>query len=428
MKDKKMNLINETGNLPSDQFRQTAYDRRTFLKSMGIAIPAISLLGCSTTRKATNALQSMPGNVPGFEKEVATAATHAGWVPVSDRKIKFGIIGFGASQFGSAFGFQNHPNVEIVAVSDLIPERREALAKACRCSKTYDSLELLLEDDEIEAVWIATDAPSHKDHTIKALNKGKHVAVAVPAVFGSVDDAFELFEAVKKSDRLYMMFETSMFHDDLWAMRQIFKAGGFGDIIYSENSYYHYTGQQLTPSYKEWRKGLPPIWYPTHATAYYVGVTDGYFTEVSCRGVKSIIEHSMPKNNRYKNPFRTHVAQMATNSGGVNNTVISWDSYGFGREGGTVRGQIGSYQGSYQGTMKDLPDLTRPSLPEGMEAGGHGGSHGRLTDEFVRSILENRKPLIDVAMALNMTVPGIVAHQSAMKNGKTLDIPHFSMR
>jgi hypothetical protein len=78
--------------------------------------------------------------------------------------------------------------------------------------------------------------------------------------------------------------------------------------------------------------------------------------------------------------------------------------------------------------MKDLPDLTRPSLPEGMEAGGHGGSHGRLTDEFVRSILENRKPLIDVAMALNMTVPGIVAHQSAMKNGKTLDIPHFSMR
>jgi hypothetical protein len=60
-----------------------------------------------------------------------------------------------------------------------------------------------------------------------------------------------------------------------------------------------------------------------------------------------------------------------------------------------------------------------------MEAGGHGGSHGRLTDEFVRSILENRKPLIDVAMALNMTVPGIVAHQSAMKNGKILKVPHF---
>jgi hypothetical protein len=48
-----------------------------------------------------------------------------------------------------------------------------------------------------------------------------------------------------------------------------------------------------------------------------------------------------------------------------------------------------------------------------------------LTDEFVRSILENRKPLIDVAMALNMTVPGIVAHQSAMKNGKILKVPHF---
>lgn len=424
-KMKTSNLVDSSGQLSPTC---SLFDRRTFLKSMGIAVPALGLIGCSTTRKASQAMEVMPDNVPGFEKEVATAATYEGWVPVSDRKIKFGIIGQGASRFGSAFGFQDHPNVEIVAVSDLIPERRDDLAKACRCSKTYDSLELLLEDDEIEAVWIATDAPSHKDHTIKALKKGKHVACAVPAIFGSVDDAYELYEAVNASDRVYMMFETSMFHEDLWAMRQIYKAGGFGEIIYSENSYYHYTGQKLTPSYKEWRKGLPPIWYPTHATAYYVGVTDGYFTEVSCRGVKSIIEHSMPQNNRYKNPFRTHVAQLVTNTGGVNNTVISWDSYGFGREGGTVRGQFGSYQGSYQGTMENLPNVTRPALPEGMSAGGHGGSHGRLTDEFVRAILEERKPLVDVAMALNMTVPGAVAHQSALRNGKILKVPHFKSR
>ena len=36
-------------------------------------------------------------------------------------------------------------------------------------------------------------------------------------------------------------------------------------------------------------------------------------------------------------------------------------------------------------------------------------------NEFVLSILEDRMPLVDVAQALNMTVAGIVAHQSALK-------------
>ena len=65
-------------------------------------------------------------------------------------------------------------------------------------------------------------------------------------------------------------------------------------------------------------------------------------------------------------------------------------------------------------------------MPPSVEPGGHGGSHGHLTNEFVAAILEDRKPLVDIAAALNMTVPGIVAHQSALKDGETLAIPHFS--
>ena len=115
---------------------------------------------------------------------------------MSDRKVRVGIVGYGACQFGAAFGFQSHPNVEIVAVSDLIPDRCAALAKACRCGKTYPSLERLIQDDTIEAVFVATDAPSHARHCIDVLRHGKHVASAVPAVWGSLDDAQQLFEVV----------------------------------------------------------------------------------------------------------------------------------------------------------------------------------------------------------------------------------------
>ena len=44
------------------------------------------------------------------------------------------------------------------------PIAAQALAKACRCGKTYPSLEEMVKDDTIEAVFVATDAPSHARH------------------------------------------------------------------------------------------------------------------------------------------------------------------------------------------------------------------------------------------------------------------------
>ncbi|MEI7900287.1 MAG: Gfo/Idh/MocA family oxidoreductase [bacterium] len=119
--------------------------------------------------------------IPGFEKIQADPNASKGWQPFSDRKIRVGIAGYGMCQFGAAFGFQDHTNVEVVAITDLIPARCAGLAKACRCEKTYPSCEEMLKDDQIEAVFIATDAPSHARLAVAALQRGKHVASAVPA-------------------------------------------------------------------------------------------------------------------------------------------------------------------------------------------------------------------------------------------------------
>jgi hypothetical protein len=95
-------------------------------------------------------------------------------------------------------------------------------------------------------------------------------------------------------------------------------------------------------------------------------------------------------------------------------------------ETGRVYGERGWMTGtSYHGELKPLPDLAQPPLPPGVPAGGHGGSHGRLTDEFVSSILMDREPLVNVHEALAMTVPGVVAHQSALKDGESLKIPQY---
>ncbi|MBM4095090.1 MAG: hypothetical protein FJ276_37645 [Planctomycetes bacterium] len=224
-----------------------------------------------------------------------------------------------------------------------------------------------------------------------------------------------------------MMFETSCYHAELHAMRQIYNAGGFGQMVYSEGEYFHYACAVI-PSYKDWRIGLPPQWYPTHSNAYYVGVTGGSFTEVSCMGMRSIRDELQPENNRYKNPFGTEIALFRTSEGGMARMGVSWDSPGHEGEVGRVRGQKGSMTGMvYAGLEKNLPNLDRPPLPPTVNPGGHGGSHGYLGHEFVMSILESRKPLVDIGQALNMTVSGIVAHQSALQDGALMKIPQYSL-
>lgn len=392
--------------------------RRSFLQTLGWGTAALGLTG--------TALGAEAKPIQGFETAPTDPKASTGWKPVSDRKLRVGIVGFGVCQFGAAFSFQDHPNVEIIAVSDLFPDRCAALAKACRCAKTYPSLEELVKDDKIEAVFVATDAPSHVRHCLDVLKHGKHVAHAVPASFGSLEDADRLFEAVKSSGLKYMMFETSYFHEDLHAMRQIYRAGGFGKLVYSEGEYYHYSADPIA-SYKDWRIGVPPQWYPTHSNAYYVGVTGGSFTEVSCMGLPSLTKWLQSENNRYRNPFGTEIALFRTSEGGMSRMAVSWDTPGASGEMGRIRGQKGSFYGRYEGLESKLPNTARPPLPPQVQAGGHGGSHGYLMNEFVTAILENRQTLVDVAQALNMTVAGIVAHQSALKGGELLKIPQYKV-
>jgi hypothetical protein len=60
-----------------------------------------------------------------------------------------------------------------------------------------------------------------------------------------------------------------------------------------------------------------------------------------------------------------------------------------------------------------------------VRTGGHGGSHPYLVHEFVSSVVENRPPRIDAATAATWTAPGIVAHDSALRDGARLSIPDY---
>jgi predicted dehydrogenase len=423
---------------------KTELSRRHFMQRFGASAAAIGALSitpsCKTNEAAVTgvATDDLPrdadGNViPGFEEGSSSGTGQAiseasgQWVSKSDRKIRVGIAGYGVCKFGAHFFYQNHPNVDVVAATDLDPNRCKALAKAVAAKKTYSSCEEMIKDKGIEAIYIATDAPSHARLAIMALNHGKHVVCAVPAVFGfeAEEDAEELFEAVKRSGMKYMMNETSTFHADTYAKRMQYQAGALGKIIYSEGEYYHdnvgaigsYNPKNGKLDRNGWRRGLAPMWYPTHSTAFYISVTGGgRLTDVTCLGTPSLYPEYKDGNNAHNNPFGTEVALFKTSEGGMSRMAVSWDMKNAHGEQGRVYGQH---------PLNKKIKGTRPALPPSVEGGGHGGSHGQLTNDFLESILLDRKPIVDISEALNMTLAGVIAHKSALKGGEWMKVPQY---
>lgn len=338
------------------------------------------------------------------------------WKRTSDKKIRIGVVGGG---FGCAFQWHQHPNCIVEAVSDLQPARRRKLMHVYSCKKSYESLEKLVFDDKLDAVAVFTDAPSHGRHVLECMKRGKHVISAVPAAM-NLEDCQAMKEMKEKTGLKYMMAETSYFHRGVIQARRIYKRGLQRKLLYTEGEYYHHAVTRVG-SWKKWRYALPPMLYPTHSTAYYVGVSKKRLTKVSCVGWlgTSIADRNYHKEwqeNQYNNPFANESALFRTSEDTMCRINVFW----WGHAGGETGRWIWESR-----PKKGVKVSSHVPLPPGMARGGHGGSHGPLTNEFIMALLEDREPVIDIYEALAMTAPGIVAHQSAFKDGEQLKIPNF---
>lgn len=370
--------------------------------------------------------------------------------PQSSRKIRIGIVG---GRFGLSFFFHQHPNCIVEAVSDLREDRRSKLMKTYNCAKSYESLAKMLPDPKIEAVFLATPAPDHARHVLATLNAGKHVLCAVPAAM-TLEECAALRDAVKRSGLTYMMSETSAFRQQTISARKFYQEGRFGEIFRTEAEYHHPGLESLffEEGKQTWRHGLPPMNYPTHSTSFLISVTGERLTHVFCQGWGD--DSPALKGNPYKNPFWNETAFFRTNRGHACRISVCWKGALMGTERGEWHGSKMSLysadpvgapsalikagettqrdDGGYQQSHSEREVFQEPKwwetavLPEPLRhASGHGGSHTFLTHEFIDSLINRRKPLVDIHEALAYTAPGIVAHESALKDGEFLKIPSF---
>jgi predicted dehydrogenase len=286
------------------------------------------------------------------------------------------------------------------------------------------------------------------------MERGWHVVSACPACF-TLDEAHTLKELKERTGLRYMMAESSYYRQAAIFARNAYRAGAFGDIYYTEAEYYHDRGdlQQLienknTRFYepdgtRSWRWGMPPMHYPTHSLAFLVGVTGERVTHVSCLGWGTG-DHPWLTDNVYGNPFWNETAMMRTSGGHMVRCNVFWLCAASGERAqwfGDTAALYMSNNGLHDAPVKrvrtlghpktvpvEIPDFWKTSemLPEPMRHGsGHGGSAIFISAEFINALIEDREPAIDVYESLAMTVPGIVAHRSALKDGEQLQVPQF---
>ena len=112
-------------------------------------------------------------------------------------KIKWGIIGCGdVAEVKSGPAFQKAPNSELVAVMRRDGKKAEDFAHRHNVSQWFDSVDGLLENREINAVYIATPPSTHLEYALRALNAGKHVYLEKPMTMDA-REGLHLLEAVK---------------------------------------------------------------------------------------------------------------------------------------------------------------------------------------------------------------------------------------
>ena len=367
------------------------------------------------------------------------------------RQIRMAVVDGG---FGADFLWHQHPDCKVEAVSDLRPERREHLMKAYGCEKAYPSLEELVKDPKVDAVAIFTDGPLHVQHVTECMKHGKHCISAVPAAWGTLEQAHQLHETVKKYKLTYMMAETGYYQQSTISARKFYQDGKFGALYYCEAEYQHNGLEVLyvIDGKRTWRYGMAPMYYPTHSSSQLVSVTGERLVQVTCHGWGD--DCPCLKDNPYKNPFWNESAMFATDHGHAFRMNVWWKGAHRGCERAQWIGNKMSFYGSHPngvGTVivrdgeqmeKEDAGFARKAaafekyqqvqrwktdlLPEPLRhESGHEGSHTFLTHEFIDALVHNRRPTVDVYEALSYTVPGIIAHQSALKGGASMKIPQF---
>ncbi len=127
-------------------------------------------------------------------------------------------------------GIKGSTNGEVLAVASRNPEKAKEYARKFDILRAYGSYEELLDDPEIQAVCVPLPNSLHKEWTIKAAEKGKHVLCEKPIACCAAD-AEDMSDACRQHGVLLMEAFAQRFHPQYQRVQELIREGRIGRIL-----------------------------------------------------------------------------------------------------------------------------------------------------------------------------------------------------
>ncbi|QTE29728.1 Gfo/Idh/MocA family protein [Pengzhenrongella sicca] len=150
--------------------------------------------------------------------------------PRTAPSIRWGILGAGNIAGSFADAVNSHTRSPLVAVGSRNRDRVERFATAHGIPTTHQGYRGLVEDPQVDAVYVATPHSEHRAHALLAIAAGKHVLVE-KSFMRNAGEAEEVFAAAKAAGVFVMEAMWTRFLPHVAALRQVIAAGEIGEIV-----------------------------------------------------------------------------------------------------------------------------------------------------------------------------------------------------
>lgn len=354
------------------------------------------------------------------------------------RKLKVGVFGI---KRGAVFAqlFDINPHTKLEAICDFDELAVKQFVRDRTDIAIYNDYDKFLEHN-LDIVVLCNYCTEHAPAAVKALEAGKNVLSEVIAC-KTLAEGVELCRAVEKSGKVYMYAENYCYFSYTQEMKRLFEEGVIGEFLYGECEYVHDCRpiwHLLTSGKDHWRNWLPPTYYCTHSLGPIITITHTRPVQVSGFIVPNKLSREV---GRVGDDWGVFVCKMDNDA---ITRVISWsvgprDSIWYrlhGTKGAMENQRLRDTDVIDVFTIEATPELDyverresyKPEFQRYKEEAmkyGHGGSDFFIVWEFVEAILKGERPPIDVYMAMDMTLPGILAYRSALMGNVPLEVPDF---
>ena len=194
-------------------------------------------------------------------------------VNTSNEKCRLGVIGPGSrGRFLMSFLVQN-PKVDIVALCDIYQPSIDEALKLAPKAKVYGDYRELLENNNIDAILVATPLSSHCKIVMDAFDAGKHVFCEKTIGF-TMEECFRMYNKHRSTGKIFFTGQQRLFDPRYIKAMEMIHAGTFGEIN-AIRTFWYRNG--------DWRRPVPSANLERQINwRLYKEYSKGLMTELAC--------------------------------------------------------------------------------------------------------------------------------------------------